>query len=159
MSLVDSSSQFNAQKISSASDIVEVRDACVGDENKVDEEDFKRTILLDQWRRRLRAKDFVDQLLEKEERIREEELGCVYFQPQMRMHFGARVENGLMTEDQFCYHHRGIGSGNFPGPNNLSASTPALSTSNNNSSLFSGPSNWNLNYNHNTNWVNYFPQT
>ncbi|VDO12106.1 unnamed protein product [Rodentolepis nana] len=162
MSLVDSCSHFNSHSLANSPDIVEVKDACVGSENKVNEDDFKRTILLDQWRKRLRAKDFVDQLLEKEEErmCHKDVTGCAYYQPQMQMQFGPRVENGLMMENQFCYNRRGNASGNFQASNTLSASTPTLSTSANSySTPYNASPNWNVNFNPNLNWANHFPQS
>lgn len=167
MSLLDSDSHFNVQNGSRTLDIVEVKDACVGDDNGADEDGFKRAIVLDQWRRRIRAKDFVDQLLEKEERIIEgsefeRSFSVAQRQPPLKMPFGARIENGLITEDQFCYAHRSNRLGGFPGLNGfsgLSASTPTLSALTAPSSSFNPPSGWNRNNNPTTNWIDFIPQT
>ncbi|EUB56031.1 hypothetical protein EGR_09111 [Echinococcus granulosus] len=149
MALVDSASHYNPQTASRSTKIVEVKDVCVGADSKVEAEDFKRAILLDHWRRRLRAKDFVDRLLEKEEKEVEERRGRCriiptqspqqsapppppLLQAPLRMHFGAKIENGLMTEDHFCYGHQVDGSLGFSvpaGTSVLPASAPVLSFS------------------------------
>ncbi|VDK43434.1 unnamed protein product [Taenia asiatica] len=143
MALVDSASHYTPQAASGNAKIVEVKDACVGADHKPEVEDFKRAILLDHWRRRLRARDFVDRLLEKEEkdvkarRVRYR-ITPPHSSPQLpppaplRMHFGAKIENGLMTEDHFCCGRQKDGSLDFSTPAGtsvLSASAPVLPSS------------------------------
>ncbi|KAM7534726.1 hypothetical protein Aperf_G00000113859 [Anoplocephala perfoliata] len=167
MSLSDSDHYLNVQKVSRAPDIVEVKDACVGDDNIFDEDGLKRALILDRWRRRIRAKDFVDQLLEKEEKIvggtgAERSFSLTQPEPPLQMPFGTRIENGLMMEDQFCYARRNNGLGSFAGLNGfsgLSVSTPTLSALTTSSPSFDPSSGWNRNNNYTTNWIDYIPRS
>lgn len=143
MTLVDSASHYTPQAASGSAKIVEVKDASVGADSKPEAEDFKRAILLDHWRRRLRMRDFVDRLLAKEEKeVKARRVRYRVTPPQsfpqpppsapLRMHFGAKIENGLMTEDHFCCGRQKDGSLDFSAPAGtsvLSASAPVLSSS------------------------------
>ena len=173
MSLVDAASQHTPQPPSKISQIIELKDVGIGTEPEEEEEDYKRTILLEHWRRRLRAKDFVDRLLAKEEK--EAEVGgnfrCasngsqsqmkVPHQP-LQMHFGAVIENGLMKDNQFCYGRQTSGSLGYAsqsGASGLSASTPALSSS----ASFNSYPGWQWHYNNGSgidkhSYFNYYPQ-
>ncbi|KAL5102992.1 hypothetical protein TcWFU_008086 [Taenia crassiceps] len=171
MALIDSESHYTPQTASGSAKIVEVKDASVGADSKPEAEDFKRAILLDHWRRRLRARDFVDRLLAKEEEVKASRVRYMVTPPQtspqppppapLRMHFGAKVENGLMTEDHFCCGRQKDKSLDFSAPagySALSASAPVLSSSLASSSSTNTPFGWNWSHLNcpNKNLYNYY---
>ena len=166
MSLVDAASQDTSQRPSKITRIVEVKDAGISTDPEADVDDYKRTLQLEHWRRRLRAKDFVDRLLAKEETEAEADesaglslnasqnrLETSHHQP-LQMPFDAVVENGLMRDNYFYHGSQVAGSlryAHHPGATGLSASTPTLSST----PAFNQFPPWQWTHNNSTNFTKY----